>query len=479
MSIRKRLFISNAIMVILPIVVMILIIILLNITLGGSQMSTHFRNGWMSSAEGDAELSNSLIKIASLEEEKLYDKRFLDELAEQSNGMLVVRKGEKILYPTKNIDNLTYEHLPSFANEGYVPVAWFGHDHYSVRQHNFYFKDGSEGSIFLLNPSDSFVSFARAFFPIIFVSLLLILLLTNVLLSYFVSRSILRSVKQLSDASSKISKGDFNFSIKPKSKDELGKLVQTFEAMRSQLKESLELRDKYEENRKGLIANISHDLKTPITSILGYVEGIQVGVANTAAKQERYLETIHAKASYMNRLIEELFLYSTLDLNKLPFTFEEVNIKDFVKDFLDEMEDDFLDKNVNTSFAADDVNSTVRLDRDKLIRVLGNIIYNSVKYMDKNLCQIDVIIEEKESFVEIMISDNGPGVSDKELTTIFNQFYQIDHARHRGGSGLGLAIASQIIEIHGGEIWAENGSEGGLSVHFTLKKSGEKGNGDE
>ncbi|WP_391119638.1 ATP-binding protein [Psychrobacillus sp. L3] len=480
MSIRKRLFLSNAAMIVTPIIIILLILFLINIVFneGAGFGPNNFKQRWQNPEDSNTELFNNLKKVASLDQEKLFDKAYLDSLSiqvESKNTKIFIRKGENLLYVSHQLEDILNEDLPPFGNEGYDSIGKeYWHNDYSIRQYDFYFQDGSEGSIFLLNNSETFVKFARTFFPIIFISLILTLVLTNVLLSYFMSRSILGPVKQLSEASQKISKGDFDFTLTTKNKDELSKLVRSFDAMRAELKESLLLRNKYENNRKELIANISHDLKTPVTSILGYVEGIQDGVANTIEKQERYLETIHTKASYMNRLVEELSLFSELDVKQLTFNFEVVDIKAFINDYLDEVKDSLSEKDIHISFEAEDIQAYVRLDRDKIIRVMENIIYNGVKFVDKNTVHIAVSLTDEGEMIKISIHDNGPGVSDEELSTIFNRFYQTDLSRSSGGSGLGLAIASQIIESHDGEIWAENLRNEGLGVYFTLKKSGDK-----
>nr|GGG71783.1 two-component sensor histidine kinase [Virgibacillus oceani] len=473
MSIRKRLFLSNAAMILMPIIIIILIFFLINVIVNGGFKFDG--NRWHGPEPANTALMNDLTLTASMKQDKLLNRHYLLKLLKESgdeNTDIIVRKGTGLTQATNHFQNMTVDDLPKFGNEGYNPAGIrLDNDHYSVQQHDFYFNDGIEGSIFVLNSSESFVKFARTFFPILFISLLLILVLTNVLLSYFMSRNILRPVNQLSAAAAKIKTGNLDFSIKPKRKDELGKLVQSFDDMRSQLRESLELRDKYENNRKELIANISHDLKTPITSILGYVEGIQDGVANTPAKQERYLNTIHGKATYMNRLIEELALYSKLDVKKLPFHFDTVNINAFVKDYIEEIEGELAEKGVRLTYDPSNIQANVLLDRDKVIRVMENIIYNSVKYMDKDTCIINVSLLEKGNFIEMVLTDNGPGVSKESLSTIFTRFYQTDPARNKGGSGLGLAIAGQIIEAHGGEIWAENQLNEGLSIHFTFRKA--------
>ncbi|MCR2822278.1 sensor histidine kinase [Lederbergia panacisoli] len=473
MSIRKRLIISNAAMIVMPILIIVFIIFLLSAVYSdGAVIGKHFKQQWQSMGEKNTELFLNLQKTASLDQEKFLNTDYLESLSEQLNREsveIVIRKENDLLF-TSN-PQIKNDDLPPFGNEGYNPAgARVGEEHYSIRQHDFYFKDGSKASIFLLDDSASFVKFARTFFPILLMSLFLVYILTNVFLSYIVSRSVLQPVRQLSHASEKISKGDFDFVIKSKSKDELGQLIRTFDSMRGQLKESLELRDQYENNRKEMIANISHDLKTPITSILGYVEGLQDGIANSGDKREQYLDTIRSKATYMNRLIEELALYSKLDVNSLPFHFETVDIQAFIKDYLEEISEELIEKDVKVLFHSNISHPQARIDRDKLIRVMENIIFNSMKYMDKSPATINISIIEEKNMIKISVSDNGPGVPTEELAAIFNRFYRTDPARSTGGSGLGLAIASQIIEAHGGKMWAENVSTGGLRVNFTLKK---------
>ena len=331
---------------------------------------------------------------------------------------------------------------------------------------------------FFINNETGFIPFARTFFPLVFLGVLLVLIVTNVLLSYLVSRSILKPVNQLTDASKKMSEGNLDFKITSQSKDELGRLVNTFDQMRARLKELMDLRDQYENNRRELVANISHDLKTPLTSIRGYVEGIQDGVANTENKRKQYLETIQAKVKYMDHLIDELFLYSKLDVKGFSFDFDVVDIKAFMEDYIDEILFEHRNQNVEIVLHTP-TNFQVRalLDRDNIIRVINNIVYNSMKYSDKELCHIDIYLKERDKLVEVKVSDNGPGVAADDLERIFNRFYRVDPARNTrtGGSGLGLAIASQIIEAHGGSIRAESESDKGLTIYFTLKKPEENG----
>lgn len=313
----------------------------------------------------------------------------------------------------------------------------------------------------------------RIFFIVRFWGMILIFGATNGLLSYFVSKSIIKPLKELSLATNKISEGYLDFEIKPTRNDEIGKLAQNFEQMRKNLKESSELQKKYEENRKELLANISHDLKTPITSIKGYVEGIIDGVANSPKRMERYIQTIYHKANDMDALIDELFLYSKLDLKRIPFTFEEVNINNYLKDIIEEQQFDIQEAGVKISYFGMDKSQEITLiDRDQLKRAITNIIQNSIKFMDKKLKQIDVQLREDDTHLTVIITDNGKGISNDAIPFIFDRFYRADPSRNRdtGGSGLGLAIVKRIVEEHGGEIWAESIIGERTSIFFTLKK---------
>lgn len=316
--------------------------------------------------------------------------------------------------------------------------------------------------------------FARVFFPLLFLSFILILILTNGFLSYFVAKSIIIPVKELMQASKSISEGNLDFHIQSGGHDELGQLSKSFEKMRQKLKESTELQIQYEENRKELIASISHDLKTPITAIKGYIEGIQDGVANTPEKMERYIKTINTKANDLDQLIDELFLYSKLDLRRVPFYFEKVDVKVYLLDIVEELQFDVnKDDTLIMTVIEDAKNYEATLDCEKVKRVIMNLVNNSLKYTDKDDKQIQISLKAIDDAVLIEVGDNGSGIPNDALPFIFDRFYRGDPSRNTktGGSGLGLAIAKRIVEEHGGRIWAESVLGHGTSVFFTLKKS--------
>lgn len=476
MSIRLRLILSNIAMIIIPIILFILAAMILVFAFFGDPQELRLTFDRTGHYQGMSPVERQFIelkKIAALSPEKLMNISYLSSIAEEfkeKGTILIVRKKDKIIYHSPHVKQLPTEDLPSFGfEESNRPIQRIGNRLFSIQKHDFFYSDGTGGTLFLLQDAE----FVKIFFPILFGSLVLVLIVTNGLLSYFVSKSIIKPVHELMMAARKISDGDLRFQIKTTKKDELGQLLQAFEIMRKKLKESIDLQNQYEDNRKELIANISHDLKTPITAIKGYVEGIRDGVANSPEKMDRYTQTIYSKANDMDYLIDELFLYSKLDLKRLPFHFEKIDLRNYLSDYIEELRLDLTKRNITLTLHSSKVESyEVVVDREQLKRVITNIIDNSLKYMDKKKKRIELSLQEKEGTVLMRIQDNGPGIDPEALSLLFDRFYRGDSSRNTetGGSGLGLAIAKRIVEEHGGKIWAESVLGEGTSILFTLKK---------
>lgn len=311
------------------------------------------------------------------------------------------------------------------------------------------------------------------FMTLRFMGLLFILIVTNGILTYMVSKTILKPIRILTKAAEEISNGNLDHEIVSVNKDELGKLSETFESMRSQLKKAKEESELYENNRKEFVASISHDLKTPLTSIKGYINGVLDGIADNPEMKQMYLQTAYQKADDMDDLINELFLYSKLDLKQLPFQFELIQLENYFADYLEELKYDPSFKKVEFSFQSEPRDHYfVMADRLSLGRIIDNILQNSLKYSDKTEKKISISLQSKTDAVIVKFEDNGKGIAKESLPRIFESFYRIDSSRNKatGGSGLGLAIVKKIVEGHGGEIWAESEEGKGTSIYITLKK---------
>jgi len=394
---------------------------------------------------------------------------------EQNDIEIVVRKDQNIEYasPTLNKGTLA-KSLPRFEemNINTRDTIKIEDIFFTYVKFDFYFSDKNEGSIFVLRKASSQAELIRELFPILFGLLLFLLIIIIGLLNYIVSRSIIKPISILKEGAERIKSGDLNFEIKTTSTDEIGQLNKAFEKMRIELKESVSLKLQYEENRKELLSNISHDLKTPITSIIGYVEGIKDGVANTPEKMEKYLTTIYSKAKDMDSLIDELFLFSKLDLKKEHFSFESIELVEYMRDYVDEVHLDLIQKGIQIHLHNMNNLIYVKVDREKLKRVLANLINNGVKYMNKDEKSISIYLHEGPYDIVLQITDNGCGIEPTALPYIFDRFYRAEKSRNSetGGSGLGLAITKQIISEHDGDLWATSELGKGTSVFFSLKK---------
>lgn len=289
----------------------------------------------------------------------------------------------------------------------------------------------------------------------------------------WIYRSIITPIGMLKLATQNIKNGNLDFKVEVHNKDEIGELCEDFEEMRLRLKANAEEKISSDTQNKELISNISHDLKTPITTIKGYVEGLLDGVADTPEKQEKYLRTIYSKAIDMDNLINELTFYSKIDTNKIPYNFGRIGVVDYFDDCAEElgreMEEEHIDFSYN-NYVDDDVQ--IIADAEQLKRVINNIIGNSKKYADKTPVKLRMVVTDVGDFVQVEIEDNGKGIAAKDLPYIFDRFYRTDASRNssKGGSGIGLSIVKKIMEDHGGKIWANSKEGMGTAMFFVLRK---------
>lgn len=313
----------------------------------------------------------------------------------------------------------------------------------------------------------------RNFLKNIVIVAILVLLITACLLIGWIYTGINVPLMKLRKATHNIAEGNLDFTLEVDGNDEISDLCRDFEEMRRRLCESNEEKIQYDRESKELISNISHDLKTPITAIKGYVEGIMDGVADTPEKMDHYIRTIYNKANDMDRLINELTFYSKIDTNRIPYTFNKINVSSYFEDCCEEVGLDLESKNIDFSyFNYVDENVEVIADAEQMKRVINNIIGNSVKYMDKPKGRINIRVKDVGDFVQIEIEDNGKGIGPKELPYIFDRFYRTDASRNSsmGGSGIGLSIVRKIVEDHGGKIWATSKLGTGTVMYFVLRK---------
>ncbi len=398
----------------------------------------------------------------------------LDKGLDEIYSGIIVKKNNKILYSSKLLENTFFlKKLPKFKSDYGIKNLVYLEDGYVILQQNdFYFNDGSKGSVFFVVNKNLIDKNIDQYRTVSLIVVIFIILLTSMILTYSIHRDMIKQLNKLKYASNEIKNGNLDYAIINDSKDEIGALSHDFEEMRMKLKESKDIQMKYEENRKNLLSNISHDLKTPIMAIKGYIEGIKDGVADTPKKMDKYINTIYKKAKDMEMLIDELFLFSKLDLKKVSFDFQRIDIVDYLKYCEEDLSFDLEKRNAKINLDYEKESIFVVADLQKLKRVIMNIIDNAMKYMDKENPNIHIKVRDQEEYIIVEIKDNGIGISKEDIPFIFDKFYRADKSRNTSinGSGLGLSICAQIIESHGGKMWAESKVDRGTSIFFTLKK---------
>lgn len=301
----------------------------------------------------------------------------------------------------------------------------------------------------------------------------IILVFTALSVGLWIYRSIAVPLVKLKKATKNIKEGNLDFVLEVEGNDEFSQLCQDFEEMRKRLKESTEEKILMDKENKELISNISHDLKTPITAVKGYVEGIMDGVADTPEKMDRYVRTIYNKTNEMDHLINELTFYSKIDTNRIPYTFSKLNVEDYFSDCAEELGLEMETRGIELVYA-NYVEKGVQViaDGEQIRRVIHNIVSNAIKYMEKPRGIIQLRVKDVGDFIQVEIEDNGKGIATKDLPYIFDRFYRTDVSRNssKGGSGIGLSIVKKIMEDHGGKVWATSRLGIGTIMYFVLRK---------
>ena len=357
-----------------------------------------------------------------------------------------------------------------------VPLLLFAATLYGFRQSQAnQVQTEADGTVYDISIAESSNSTARINIMTkdLFFTAFVILIFTALAVGLWVYRSIATPLVKLKKATQNIKEGNLDFVLDVEGNDEFSELCQDFEEMRRRLKESTEEKSLIEKENKELISNISHDLKTPITAVKGYVEGIMDGVADTPEKMDRYVRTIYNKTNEMDHLINELTFYSKIDTNRIPYTFSKLNVEDYFGDCAEEVGLELETRGIELVYAnyvEKDV--LVIADGEQIRRVIHNLISNAIKYMDKSRGIIQIRVKDVGDFIQVEVEDNGKGIGPKDLPYIFDRFYRTDVSRNssKGGSGIGLSIVKKILEDLGGKVWATSREGIGTIMYFVLRK---------
>jgi signal transduction histidine kinase len=303
-----------------------------------------------------------------------------------------------------------------------------------------------------------------------FVVAAVMMLFANVFLTRFVFKRILNAMDTLTYGVHQIRDGNLDFRIEYRENDEFSPVCDDFNEMAGRLLYAREAMERDERSRRELIAGISHDLRTPLTSIKAYVEGLEQGVASTPEARTRYMDTIKNKANDLEQIIEKLFLFSKLDTGEFPYRMERVDLRAVASEIVSGAADEYSENGLHISVSGDSSPVFVNIDAMQMRRVLINIFENSLKYRDKEHGRLVINVGSEGREAVLTISDDGPGVPSEAVSKLFGLFYRIDGSRSNPsrGSGLGLAIAAKMVAHFGGKIAAKNPPSGGLSIEIRL-----------
>lgn len=419
------------------------------------------------------EIHDELEENPLLLEQEEYLAVLADRVVDDSS-YLIVRKGNEIYYTNNEAAAQSiFPILTPFGadNSNLDSCYYYASIQKTVKQVDFTFSDGENGSLFIVTKLSNLISFR--FLKDMFLATIIIMVLTGVLLTRWIHVGVFGPIRDLNNAMKSIAEGNLDYVIETNTKGEIGELYTNYEDMRLRLKESAEEKMDVESKNKELISNISHDLKTPITAVKGYVEGIMDGVADTPEKMDKYIRTIYNKANDMDKLINELTVYSGIDTNRIPYHFKKINVADYFNDCVEEVGLDLESKGIKLHYSnLVDANVMIIADPEQLKRVINNIVGNSEKYMDKKDGELEIRLLDEVDSIRVEIEDNGKGIATKDLGKIFERFYRTDASRNssKGGSGIGLSIVKKIIEDHGGYIWATSKEKEGTCMHFVIRK---------
>lgn len=487
MKFRTRILITFFTIILLPCVLAITAFLCIGNYLSNKQedfglQSTDY-NVWIDPTETSRTISDEIFfevrermknNPATLEDPAVLD--VLNTKISGRSSYIIIRKNDQMYYAgNKQAADQIFDKLPDFEQkdiDSQVAQSIYYDDlNKLIRQMDFYFMDGSEGSFFIITRANPIIS--RTLFVDMAIAIIIILVFTSLFLTNWISKGVFGPINQLNIAMQNIAEGNLEYMLTSQNDGEIGELYRNYEDMRLRLKESADEKILAEKQNRELVSNISHDLKTPITAIKGYVEGIMDGVADTPEKMDKYIKTIYNKANDMDKLINELTVYSGIDSNRIPYHFHRINISEYFRDCIEEVGLDLDSRNIELNYSNLVSPDTVIIaDPEQMKRVINNIIGNSVKYMDKKKGEIDIRILDEVDSIRVEIEDNGKGIAAKDLPNIFERFYRTDASRNsaQGGSGIGLSIVKKIIEDHGGYIWATSKEDEGTCMHFVIRK---------
>lgn len=420
--------------------------------------------------EHDGEYISRVIKIYDTDKSKMQlDKlqAIVDMSSTSANAnIIVLDKFDNINVCSKIEDNIVVESKPNISDKDMKllssgkPVEYIN-DHYTY-VYPILTNDEIKGYIVMTAPLSTISKQLHRIYLIVWLSALGAIIFASVVLSLVSKKILINPLAEINNAAKRFANGEVNKRVYIKSKDEIGELANSFNIMA----ESLE---KVENNRRDFISNVSHELRSPITSIKGFIAGIIDGVI-PKDKEGYYLDIVYSEIKRLTRLINDLLDLSAIESGKLKFNITKVDINELIRICVINREQNIREKQIKLKIDLQDENCYVKADEDRTMQVVTNLLDNAIKYCGSNGA-IRVSTYHKGSKVYVQIYNNGPKISDEDIRNIWNRFYKSDKSRtNKVSTGLGLPIVRMILVQQGEEVWVKNEPDIGVTFSFSLTK---------
>lgn len=281
----------------------------------------------------------------------------------------------------------------------------------------------------------------------------------------FLQRRSLKYIEKIASAVQNIAEGDLTTQIEVEGDDEFSLMAANLNRMGEEIRELMERERESERTKNELITNVAHDLRTPLTSIIGYLELLSKGIPLGPEMQQKYIEIVYTKAKRLEKLIEDLFGFTKV--GKVSMNVGKVDIVKLLGQLLEEFYPSFADKDLTYELVSNVPAQVITADGNLLARLFDNLINNAIKYGAEGKKVLVQVVAEEE-IVTVSVTNYGFVIPADELPLIFNKFYRVEQSRSTstGGTGLGLAIAKNIVDMHGGTISVASDLNGTV---FTVK----------
>ena len=311
--------------------------------------------------------------------------------------------------------------------------------------------------------ADEFIRTPIRVYAIIWVIIVGALVVSSIIVYYFAQKVVIKPLEEINTAARKLAKGDTSKRVYIDSKDEIGELAESFNIMA----ESLENVDK---NRKNFISNVSHELRSPITSIKGFISGILDGIIPND-KEHFYLNLVYNEIDRLARLVNDLLDISALESGKFNLTLSEFDVNEIIRLCILNLEGKINEKGLKVEVVFEEARQYAIGDRDRIIQVITNLIENSIKYSNRN-GRLEINAYSRGEKVFVSVYNDGPIISKEDIHNIWDRFYKSDKSRtNKLSMGLGLPIVRLILTQHEQDIWVKNIGDTGVEFTFTLKRS--------